>query len=110
MKNQEYRMGYHWWSFVSFSMLWLGPLWNMLFHKLTISKDGIYLNTAIIARDALVIPLKAVETFHVRQSVLGRILGFGDITISGSGGEEKTLRCISSPNDWYKVYKKLHDA
>ena len=103
-------MSYHWWSFISISTLWLGPLWNMLFHKLSISKDGIYLNTAIIARDALVIPLKAVETFHVKQSVLGRILGFGGITVSGSGGEEKTLKCISSPNSWYEAYKRLNDS
>lgn len=107
MKNQEYRMTYHWISLISLSILWLGPILRMMFHKLTISKEGIYLNTAIIARDALIMPLGAVETFHVQQSILGRILGYGDITIAGSGGEEKTLHCVSSPQSYYRIYKRL---
>jgi uncharacterized membrane protein YdbT with pleckstrin-like domain len=38
-----------------------------------------------------------VESVDVDQSLLGRILGFGTITVRGTGGSLEPIRMISDP-------------
>jgi hypothetical protein len=41
--------------------------------------------------------LQKVEGIGVDQGILGRILGYGTITVSGVGGTKETFQMISNP-------------
>jgi uncharacterized membrane protein YdbT with pleckstrin-like domain len=41
--------------------------------------------------------MEKVESVQIDQSILGRVLGYGNISILGTGEGFKTLRTIASP-------------
>ncbi len=50
-----------------------------------------------IRRKSLEVLLSKIESIRVNQTVLGRILGYGSITISGTGGTHDLFPYISAP-------------
>jgi len=50
-----------------------------------------------IQRSTFEMNLDKVESVDVDQSILGRIFGYGDVTILGVGEGRKTIRMIASP-------------
>ena len=51
--------------------------------------------------------LAKVESVNVDQSILGRILGYGTITVIGTGGTREPFYRISSPLDFRKAFQQL---
>ncbi len=51
----------------------------------------------VISRETAEMNMDKVETVLVEQSLLGRLLGFGAISIKGSGASIETLRRIADP-------------
>jgi len=50
-----------------------------------------------IKRDTFEMSLDKVESVDVSQSILGRFLNYGDVTIQGVGEGRKRIRTIASP-------------
>jgi Predicted membrane protein len=50
-----------------------------------------------ISRDTEEMSLDRIEEVNLNQSLLGRILGFGTVEISGTGSGKITLRYIDNP-------------
>ena len=50
-----------------------------------------------IQRETFEMNLDRVESVDVSQSIAGRLLGYGDVTIVGVGDSERTIRMIGSP-------------
>jgi len=46
--------------------------------------------------------LNKVEGIQVNQGILGRILGFGSITVSGTGGTKDPFHKIDAPLEFRK--------
>jgi uncharacterized membrane protein YdbT with pleckstrin-like domain len=53
--------------------------------------------TGFIKRRTFEMSLDKVESVDVNQSILGRILNFGDVTILGVGEGKETIKTIASP-------------
>ncbi len=53
----------------------------------------------IIARDVQDILLPAIETISIKQSILGRLLEFGTLIITGRGSSNLVLEYICDPID-----------
>lgn len=53
--------------------------------------------TGFIKRNSLDIVLVKVEAIRLSQNVLGRILNYGSIEVTGTGGTEEVLRFIPDP-------------
>lgn len=53
----------------------------------------------IIARKTEEQILKKVETIEVNQSVLGRLLGYGDVKVTGTGNSSLVFKGIDNPID-----------
>ena len=51
----------------------------------------------IIARNTQEIKLTAVESVYINQSILGRILGFGTVTITGRGISDIKMSWLHNP-------------
>lgn len=65
-------------------------------NKRVIAKFG------LIRRKSLEVLLSKVEGIEVSQGILGRILGFGSITISGTGGTRDPFHNIDAPFEFRK--------
>jgi uncharacterized membrane protein YdbT with pleckstrin-like domain len=53
--------------------------------------------TGFIKRRTFEMPLDKVESVDVNQSILGRILDYGDVTILGVGEGKETITTIAQP-------------
>jgi len=65
--------------------------------ELVLTDRRIIAKRGFIARDTVEINLAKVESLHVRQGLLGRMLDFGDVTVVGTGSSLEPLRGIAGP-------------
>ena len=67
-------------------------------NKRVISKLG------LISRDVEEMNLKSIESVNLKQSIIGRILNYGSIVISGRGSSQVTFKDIDNP---VQIRKKI---
>lgn len=65
--------------------------------EVAITDRRIILKTGFIRRDTIEMSIEKVESIDVRQSLLGRLLDYGDIIVRGTGAGFAPLRKIDSP-------------
>ncbi|MBV8926478.1 MAG: PH domain-containing protein [Bradyrhizobium sp.] len=82
----------------------LGLYWTIKawFHRMTTETDitdhRVVHKTGFITRHTFEIPLDKIASVDVDQTILGRMLNYGDVTIIGVGpGTNKTIDTIASP-------------
>ncbi|MEO6841444.1 MAG: PH domain-containing protein [Bradyrhizobium sp.] len=85
----------------------LFALYQMLtawFHRWTTETDVTNLRvvhkTGFIKRRTFEMSLDKVESVDVYQSILGRILNYGDVKVRGVGEGAETIKTIASPLDF----------
>src|SRR5437868_2554834 len=80
------------------TLYWTANAWN---HPWTTETDVTNLRvvhkTGFIKRRTFEMALDKVESVDVNQSILGRILNYGDVTILGVGEGKETISTIASP-------------
>ena len=87
-------------SFVLFlSFIWLGvqALTTILTTEFAVTNRRVIAKVGFIRRRTLEILLSKVESIAVQQPILGRILDFGTITVTGTGGTRESFRAIVGP-------------
>jgi uncharacterized membrane protein YdbT with pleckstrin-like domain len=80
------------------ALYWTVKAW---FHRWTTETDVTNLRvvhkTGFITRKTFEMSLDKVESVDVEQSIMGRILNYGDVTILGVGEGKQTIATIASP-------------
>src|SRR6476661_2121156 len=80
------------------AVYWTAKAW---FHRWTTETDVTNLRvvhkTGFIERRTFEMSLDKVESVDVNQSILGRIMNYGDVTILGVGEGKETISTIASP-------------
>jgi uncharacterized membrane protein YdbT with pleckstrin-like domain len=80
------------------ALYWMVKGW---FHRLTTETDVTNLRvvhkTGFIKRRTFEMALDKVESVDVDQTIPGRLLNYGDVTINGVGEGRETIRTIASP-------------
>jgi uncharacterized membrane protein YdbT with pleckstrin-like domain len=80
------------------ALYWTARDW---FHRWTTETDvtnmRVVHKTGFIKRRTFEMALDKVESVDVNQSILGRILNYGDVTILGVGEGKETISTIASP-------------
>jgi uncharacterized membrane protein YdbT with pleckstrin-like domain len=80
------------------ALYWTVKAW---FHRFTTETDVTNLRvvhkTGFITRKTFEMSLDKVESVDVDQSIMGRILNYGDVTILGVGEGKQKIATISSP-------------
>jgi len=76
---------------------------NYLTSEFGITNKRVMVKVGFIRRNSLEILLNKVEGIQVNQEILGRILGYGSITVSGTGGTKNPFHKISSPLEFRKM-------
>jgi uncharacterized membrane protein YdbT with pleckstrin-like domain len=81
-----------------FALLWIFMTWvTYYFSSLTIKKKQVILRTGIVVRQTVDIPLSKIETIDIRQSILGSILRYGALIITGTGGTRHLINYLQRP-------------
>ena len=79
-------------------LYWTVKAW---FHRWTTETDVTNLRvvhkTGFVKRRTFEMSLDKVESVDVNQSILGRLLNYGDVTILGVGEGKETISTIASP-------------
>mgnify|MGYP003575375673 CR=1 FL=1 len=68
--------------------------------EFAVTNKRVIIKTGWIQRNTLETLLGKIEAISVDQSVLGRFLGYGTITITGTGGTEERFQNIADPLDF----------
>jgi uncharacterized membrane protein YdbT with pleckstrin-like domain len=83
------------------ALYWTLKAW---FHRWTTETDVTNLRvvhkTGFIKRRTFEMSLDKVESVDVDQSILGRLLNYGDVTVRGVGEGAETIQTIASPLDF----------
>ena len=83
------------------ALYWTVKAW---FHRWTTETDVTNLRvvhkTGFIKRRTFEMSLDKVESVDVNQSILGRLLNYGNVTVRGVGEGAETIEMIASPLDF----------
>ena len=80
------------------ALYWTATAW---FHRWTTETDvtnmRIVHKTGFIKRRTFEMSLDKVESVDVNQSIIGRIMNYGDVTVRGVGEGAETIKTIAAP-------------
>jgi uncharacterized membrane protein YdbT with pleckstrin-like domain len=75
-------------------------VWAWVSYKTTefaVTDKRIIAKTGLISRNTVEMFLDKVESLNVEQSIPGRILNYGTVTIRGTGATSEPIKSISAP-------------
>jgi uncharacterized membrane protein YdbT with pleckstrin-like domain len=76
----------------------LVPPWiRSISSEFAVTNKRVLVKVGLVRRHSLELLLQKVEGIGVDQGILGRILGYGTITVSGTGGTREAFRMIARP-------------
>ena len=90
--------------------LWIAPFIQQATSEFAITTKRIIIKEGLIARRTLEMNLSKIETVNVDQSIMGRILDYGSITVIGTGGTREVFNNIASPMLFRKAFQEIDIA
>jgi membrane protein YdbS with pleckstrin-like domain len=76
---------------------WLPAFIGRWTTELAVTNRRIIFKSGLIRRHTMEMSMSKVESVDVDQSILGRLLGYGTVTIRGTGGGIEPMRNIADP-------------
>ena len=93
----------------SFLIVGLPSLLKLIFTEYGLTNNRVITKTGIISRSTEEMKLSKVETVEIKQGILGRILGYGNVIVSGTGSSKVVISRVSNPIDVKKkIDNQLH--
>jgi uncharacterized membrane protein YdbT with pleckstrin-like domain len=105
-----YETKYHWKIFLSLSgifTLFILPALQRWSDEFVITDKRVIVKTGIISRRTLEMNLNKIESVNVDQSIMGRLLGYGTITIIGTGGTHESFPDIGHAVEFRKRFQEV---
>lgn len=86
-------------GFLFLYSIWLGlqALIVVLTTEFAVTNHRVIAKTGFIRRHTLEMLLPKIESISVNQNILGRLLNFGTVTVTGTGGTKESFRAIVDP-------------
>jgi uncharacterized membrane protein YdbT with pleckstrin-like domain len=106
------KFGIHWIAYVfpiifTFLVIGLPALIGLIFTEYGVTSKRVVLKKGFIARKTEEMKNAKVETVEISQGILGRILGYGDVKVTGQGISNVIFKTVSSP---LKAKMKIEEA
>ncbi len=104
------------WSPFAWIPLGLGLLWllSVLIRRQTsefvVTNKRVLMKVGVFTTRSIELLLSKVEAITVHQSLTGRLLGYGDIVLTGSGGTKEPFATIQSPLAFRNAVQAASDA
>ncbi len=93
------------------ALLWIaitGLTW--LSSSLLIKKKQVILCTGILMRQTVDIPMNKIECIDIRQSIIGSLMNYGSLVITGSGGSRQVVDYLNNPLTCRRyIEQMMHD-
>lgn len=77
--------------------------------EMAVTNRRVIIKTGIMSRRSLEIMLPKVESIGIDESAGGRMLGYGTVTIHGTGGTPEPFRLIAHPSEFRKQVQQQID-
>ena len=90
-------------------LLFLGTYLRIISDVMAITNKRLILKTGLISRNTFELQLSQVETIRVKQSIFGRLLGYGTIVVRGTGSSVDKVSFISNPIDFRNAFLNASD-
>ena len=65
--------------------------------EIAVTDHRVIYKTGVISRRTVELHVDQIESVQVDQSIAGRLLGYGDIAVHGSGEGTETIRSVADP-------------
>ena len=85
----------------------LPPLIARTSSEFGVTSKRVIIKVGVMQRRTLELLIRQVEAISVDQSITGRILNFGTITLTGTGGVRETFHNISNPLEFRRSIQSL---
>lgn len=91
------------------AVLVIGMIWGLVKYidyatsEFAVTNKRVIIKVGIIRRRTIEMLLSKVEAIAVNQGILGRILGYGNIIVTGTGGTNEAFNGISSPLEFRRA-------
>tara|TARA_Y100000996_G_C22111770_1_gene474270 strand:+ start:108 stop:512 length:405 start_codon:yes stop_codon:yes gene_type:complete len=107
----EYKFSFHWIVWVlpiffilfGFTLMYIPTLYGVykilviIFTEQGVTSKKSLKKTGIISRNTEELFLSKTETVEIKQGILGRILGYGNVQLTGTGNSFLTFKVVSNP-------------
>jgi uncharacterized membrane protein YdbT with pleckstrin-like domain len=71
--------------------------------EFAVTNKRLIVKVGVLRRRTIELQLSKVEAIAVEQGLLGRILGYGNIVVTGTGGTKEPFRTISGPLEFRRA-------
>jgi uncharacterized membrane protein YdbT with pleckstrin-like domain len=78
--------------------------------EMAVTNRRVIIKTGIASRRSLEIMLPKVESIGIDESTGGRVLGYGTVTIHGTGGTPEPFRMIAHPSEFRRQVQQQIDT
>ena len=105
-----YETKYHWKIFFSLRglfTLFIVPALERWSDEFVITNKRIICKTGIISRRTVEMNLNKIESVNVDQGIMGRMLGYGTITLIGTGGTRESFPDIGNAVEFRKRFQEV---
>ncbi|MDB5255429.1 MAG: hypothetical protein JWM14_124 [Chitinophagaceae bacterium] len=105
-----YKTTYHWiifFSLRSIFSLFIIPMIQRATDQFAVTNKRIIIKTGLISRKIVEMNISKLETVNVRQSIMGRILGYGALEFTGTGGTKEIFINIYHPTEFKKRVQEI---
>ena len=99
-----------WWILLSYGTLLIPLFYYQKFDEIAVTNNRVVGKSGIIRRKTYDFALKSIGSIDVKQSLLGRIFGFGDIVITGSGSGDYVIPALKNPEEFKKQLNNVKYA
>ena len=92
-----------WAGWIGLGIMAIGILWGFVHwvelrtSEFAVTTTRVIFKVGLVARYTTELLLTKVESIGVQQSLTGRILGYGDLTVIGTGGTREVFRRVRDP-------------
>lgn len=96
---------HHWTNFFKFHTIWsLGivPLVQMKLERYVLTNQRVVLKKGILFMKTIEMSLNQIESVTMHQSIFEKLLGYGKVTLVGTGGAKYYLDGIAKPLEFKK--------
>ena len=102
----------HWINFISFRAflsLFILPMIDNWTSEYAITNKRVVIKVGLIRRRTIEMNVQKVESINVDQSILGRLLRYGDITVVGTGGTRESFKTLADPIGFRKKFQQVQN-
>jgi uncharacterized membrane protein YdbT with pleckstrin-like domain len=98
-------IAYFWLGLGTILVTW--PLLVRATTELVLTNRRVIAKFGVISRDTVEINIKKIESIRVKQGIFGRILGYGDVVVGGSGATHAPVPRIADPLEYRRAFDVL---